>query len=303
MNDNGVRVAHPQVHELAEGPFWDEMRARLLWVDIRRGRVYSADLTAEGLLEIRDEVGLEETVGAVTVSPSGAWLIAGAERLHVRDEAGMLHPGPRLITSGGSRRLNDGKPDPFGRYLVGSLSLAGPSNREELFRVDHDGSIEVLDDDLTLSNGLAWSADGSRLYSVDTERQVVFVRSYDLASGDVGPRSVHLAFDEGYPDGMCMDAEEHLWIAMWGLGRVDRYSPSGERVGSIEIPAPHTSSVAFAGPDLDVLVITTATQDLDDTQLGRFPNSGCVFTARPGVRGLPQPLWAGFSAPTPSEVS
>lgn len=303
MNQDTVRVAHPQVHELAEGPFWDPVRARLLWVDIRRGRVYSADLSPDGFLEIRDEVALDETIGAVAASATGAWLIAGAERLYVRDAAGVVHPGPRVISGGGSRRLNDGKPDPLGRYLIGSLSLAGPSNQEELLQVGHDGSIKTIDDDLTLSNGLAWSADGSRLYSIDTERRTVFVRAYDVASGRVGPRSVHLLVDDGYPDGMCMDAEEHLWIAIWGLGRVHRYSPSGELVASIDVPAPHTSSVAFAGPDLDVLVITTATQDLDDEQLEQFPHSGRVFTVRPGVRGLPQPLWAGFSAPTPSEVS
>ena len=297
-NQDSVRVAHPQVHMLAESPFWDPIRARLLWVDIQRGRVYSADITPDGLLEIRDELALDETVGAVAASASGAWLIAGAERLHVRDEAGELHPGPALISGDGSRRLNDGKPDPLGRYLVGSLNLAGPSNHEELVQVGRDGSIEVLDDDLALSNGLAWSRDGSRLYSVDTERRVVFVRPYDLASGRGGPRSVHLVFD-GYPDGMCMDAEEHLWIAMWGLGRVDRYSPSGELVASIDVPAPHTSSVAFAGPDLDLLVITTATQDLENRQLELFPDSGRVFTVRPGVPGLPQPLWAGFSTATP----
>jgi sugar lactone lactonase YvrE len=274
----------------------------VLWFDIRRGRVYSAALTSDDLLEIRDELGLDETVGAVAASAAGDWLIAGAERLHVRDVAGTVHAGPRLISGDGHRRLNDGKPDPRGRYLVGSLSLADSSQREELFRIDRDGSIQVIDDDLTLSNGLAWSRDGSRLYSVDTERRVVFVRTYDLASGRVGARSVHLAFSAGYPDGMCMDREEHLWIAMWGLGRVDRYSPAGELVASIDVPAPHTSSVAFVGRDLDVLVITTATQDLDEDQLRRFPHSGRIFTVRPGIAGLSQALWAGFPAATLDEV-
>ncbi len=82
---------------------------------------------------------------------------------------------------------------------------------------------------------------------------------------------------------------------MWGIGQVHRYSPAGELVSVIDVPAPHTSSVAFAGPLLDTLVITTATQDLDETQLAEFPNSGRLFTAVPGVLGAPQPLWAGFS--------
>lgn len=303
MNEGSVRVAHEQVHELAEGPFWDPIRERLHWVDIRRGRVYSAELTRQDLLEIRDEIQLDETVGAVAASASGALLIAGAERLYVRDDTGTVHPGPRLFSDGGRRRLNDGKPDPLGRYVVGSLSLSGPSNSQQLFQIGTDGTVGIIDDDLTLSNGLAWSRNGSLMYSVDTERSVVFVRAYDVASGRVGPRSVHLRFNAGYPDGMCMDAEEHLWIAMWGLGRVDRYSPAGELVASIEVPAPHVSSVAFAGGDLEVLVVTTATQDLSDDKLSKFPHSGRVFTVRPGVRGLPQPLWAGFAGSRTSEVS
>ena len=95
---------------------------------------------------------------------------------------------------------------------------------------------------------------------------------------------------------MCLDAEEHLWIAMWGLGEVHRYTPDGELVAIVEVPAPHTSSVAFAGAELDTLVITTATQDLTDSQRAEFPHSGRLFTVRPGVRGLPQPFWNGRSA-------
>ena len=122
----------------------------------------------------------------------------------------------------------------------------------------------MLDDDLTLSNGLAWTADGLAMYSIDTMRRVVFARPYDPVTGEVGRRAEWLTFANGLPDGMCLDAEEHLWIAMWGLGQVHRYTPDGELVAIVEVPAPHTSSVAFAGAELDTLVVTTATQDLTD---------------------------------------
>lgn len=93
---------------------------------------------------------------------------------------------------------------------------------------------------------------------------------------------------------MCVDAEDHLWIAMWGKGEVRRYSPDGELVRTITVPAPHVSCVCFAGPHLETLVITTATQDLTEAQLNEFPLSGHLFTVQPGVRGLPQTLWSGF---------
>jgi len=296
-----VTVANHETHELAEGPFWDPVRQQLLWVDIRRGLVFVGGLEPGGTIEVRERVSFRGTVGAVAVSAGGQWIVAAAEEVLLRDTGGALRPGPRVLPPDCGRRLNDGKPDPAGRYLVGSLSLADESSTQELLAVlDHDGTVRVLDDDLTLSNGLGWSADGSRMYSIDTLRQTVYVRDYDPLTGSAGPRESFLTVERGYPDGMCLDTAEHLWIAMWGLGQVHRYSPAGELVAVIDVPAPHVSSVAFAGPGLDTLVITTATQDLTDDQLARFPDSGRLFTAAPGVSGVPQVLWSGFLGSPPS---
>ncbi|MFP3712666.1 SMP-30/gluconolactonase/LRE family protein [Puerhibacterium sp. TATVAM-FAB25] len=291
-----VQVANPQVHELAEGPVWDPVRERLLWVDIRRGLVFSGELRDDGTVDVVDEVAFGGTVGAVAVSAEGDWVVAGGEQLLLRDPAGVVRPGPRILPPGSGRRLNDGKPDPAGRFLVGSLHLEDDDPTEELLAVlDADGTVRVLDDDLTLSNGLAWTADGTRMYSIDTLRRTVYVRDYGARTGAVGPRTTFLTVDDGHPDGMCLDAEEHLWIAMYGLGQVRRYSPAGELVATIEVPAQNVSCVAFAGPRLDTLVITTATQDLTPDQLAELPDSGRLFTATPGVRGLPLPLWSGPS--------
>lgn len=296
-----ARVALSEVHELAEGPLWDTARDRLIWVDIRRGTVFSGELHADGSLSLRDRYEFGETVGAVAVSLQGEMLVAGTESLLVHTRDGRILPGPRILPSDGGRRLNDGKVDPAGRFLIGSLRLHdAPSQSETLSVVDQAGVVSVLDDDLTLSNGLGWSADGRILYNVDTLRQTIFARTYDPASGDTGPRRSFLTFSDGFPDGMCMDAEDHLWVAMWGLGEVHRISPAAQLVEIIEVPAPHTSSVAFAGPFLDTLVITTATQSLDADALARYPESGKLFTAKPLVLGAPVAPWGGFaSTPTP----
>jgi sugar lactone lactonase YvrE len=171
--------------------------------------------------------------------------------------------------------------------------MDGSSTAETLSVVDEHGA-RILDDDLTLSNGLAWSTDGSTLYSIDTERRAVFRRPWDIATGTSGAREVHLTLADGWPDGMTIDAEDHLWIAVWGLGQVQRYSPTGDLVQVVDVPAPFTSSVGFAGDDLATLVITTSHRDLDDAGRSAYPDAGRLFTIRPGVSGAPQPLWSGI---------
>src|SRR4029453_11873326 len=146
-----------------------------------------------------------------------------------------------------------------------------------------------------LSNGLAWSADGHTMFTVDSFQRGVFRRAWDASAGTWGPRTTHLEFDVGLPDGICLDEQDHLWVAMWGLGEVRRYAPNEVMVDSVQLPAPHVSSVAFAGPELDVLVITTATHELTPDQVERFPASGALFTWKPRVRGLQQAYWAGPS--------
>jgi sugar lactone lactonase YvrE len=284
-------AANVERFELGEGPLWDSRRKRALWVDIRQGTVFEGVLDDDGAIEIVDRFAVEGTIGALAIAASGRMLLARRHHVAIRDEQGSVRDGIRLIDDDPGRRLNDGKPDPAGRFVVGSLRLDGDSTTEELIRIEDDGRRTVIDDDLTLANGLAWSADGTVMYSIDTMRRVVFRRSYDPVTGAAGARIEILRLEEGYPDGMCLDAEGHLWIAIWGLGQVRRYTPSGDLVTLVEVPAPHTSSVAFIGEELDTLLITTATQDLTEHELARYPDSGRIFTAVPGVRGIPQPLW------------
>lgn len=287
-------VANDEVHVLAESPVWDPIRERLLWVDIARGLVLSGDLAGDGTIDIVSRFAVAGTAGTVAPAKSGAWVVANGDDL-LEVQGAAITRTIRVLRSEGARRFNDGKPDAAGRFLVGTRSLTGPSETEELLVVERDGSHRVIDDDLTLSNGLGWSADGRQLYTVDSMRHRVYARSYDVVSGATGERRVFVELADGYPDGLCVDVEDHVWVAVWGLGQVRRYSPAGELVAAIEVPAPHTSSVAFAGPLLDTLVITTASDELTPQELEAHPLSGRLFTVVPGVTGLPQPLWDGFA--------
>lgn len=291
------RPALDEVHELAEGPYWDPARQRLLWVDILRELVLVGRLEADGAITVEDRVRFDGQVGAVAPAADGRWIVAVAGGTVIRETSGAISPHVAVLDTGDSRRLNDGKPDPRGRFVVGTLSTVGDTGRESLVSIREDGAVQTIDDDLTLSNGLAWSTDGTTMYSIDTRRGVVFRRGYDPAAGAPGARSVFLEIRDGDPDGMCIDAEGHLWIAIWGLGEVRRYTPSGELDSVVYLPAPNVSSVAFAGPDLGTMVITSASAGLDAEVQASFPESGKLFTLRPGVTGHPASLWNGVFEP------
>lgn len=291
------RPASTEIAVLGEGPVWDPTRGVLHWVDIRRGTAFTGEVTREGAVTIVDRVKFPGDVAAMAVAETGDWLLAIDGALVRRSASGDVTVGPIVLPADSGRRLNDGKPDPAGRFVVGSLATGSSSESEVLVRLEDDGSLSTLDSDLTLSNGLAWSADGATMYSVDTLRQVIYCRDYNAFTGEAGERSTFAIVTDGYPDGLCLDAENHLWVAIWGGGRVDRYAPDGRLVASISVAAPHVSSVAFIGGDLSILAITTATQDLAEAQLDRFPDSGRIFTCIPGVPGAPPTLWNGRHGP------
>lgn len=287
-------VASTGPFQLAEGPLWDAARTRLLWVDIHAGTVHEGGL--DGAQVVRDRVlhRSDGMVGAVAVAEDGTLLVAEQEVLVALPAGGGRQEVARVVPPGEDRRTNDGGTDPAGRFLIGTMSLGESTEHEVLARLEDDGSLTTLDDDLGLSNGLAWSADGRRFFSTDTDRQTVFVRDYDAATGAVGERRPHLRLDEGHPDGCTTDAEDHLWVAVFGLGEVRRYAPDGTHVATVEVPAPHTTSVAFAGDDLRTLVVTTGSVDMSEEERRTHPLSGHLFTVRTDVPGQPAPLWRGL---------
>ncbi len=297
MDVDGV-VASAGPFRLAEGPVWDSARSRLLWVDIVAGAVHAGALEGEQVVP-RDVLHRSDgMVGAVAVADDGTLLVAEQEVLVVLRPDGAPEEVARVVPAGERRRHNDGATDPAGRFLVGTMSLEeDPEDppREVLVRLEADGSLTGIDDDLTLSNGLAWSGDGRSLFSVDTGRRTVFVRDYDASTGAVGQRRTHLRVDGGSPDGIAMDAEDHLWVAVHGAGQVRRYAPDGGLVGTVRVPAPYTTSLAFAGDDLRTLVITTATDELSEEEQQAHPLSGHLFTVRTDVPGQPVTTWRGLA--------
>jgi sugar lactone lactonase YvrE len=292
-----ARAASAETFILGEGPVWDAALNRVLWVDINRGEVLEGIL-ADDAVELTGRHSFDGTVGAVAPAADGRLLVAGQEELVVVSRTGGRTRGPRIVPAGIGSRTNDGATDPAGHFVIGTLALETREGQEGLYRVEDNGVLTVIDDDLWLSNGIAWSADGSLLYTVDTIPQVVWVRDYNVRTGAIGARREHIRVTDGLPDGICMDTAGNLWIAMWGAGEVRCYAPDGAVLDLVRVRAPHTSSVAFVGPDRDLLLITTAQQGLTSAQLDEYPDSGRLFTARVNAVGVATTAWSGsWAAP------
>lgn len=286
---------------LGEGAIWNHRQQVLHFVDIVGEAVYTYD-PASGLYE---QVPVWSKVGTVVPVHGGGLLLATQAGIAVLDpETGsfdwLANPlrDPAL-------RYNDGKCDPQGRFWIGSMALDGRKEAGALYRVDHDGTVSQVLDGVSISNGLAWSADRTRFYYIDTPTRCVQVFDYDDAAGSIanGRIAFRIADGAGDPDGMTIDSDGRLWIAMWGGGGVNCYDPAtGALQQRVWVPAPHVSSCAFGGEDLDTLYITTARQDLSEEQLREWPQSGDVFVANPGARGVPANLFrsgAGRGAQRP----
>ena len=267
----------------AEGPVWDEETGTLYFIDVEAGKIFSWKDEKLTAWEAGEQIGcavLREKGGMIAALRSGLYEVDfpdGGKRLLADPESEI--PG---------NRFNDGKVDPAGRLLAGTMALssqAGDPPTGALDSLDINGSVSKLIPDVYLSNGLAWSADGSVLFHVDTTAQTVTRYEYNVAAGTVSDPEVVIRVPDGlgFPDGMTIDSEGKLWIALWRGHAISRWDPeTGEMLAKYELPALNVSSCCFGGVGMDTLFITTASQDTDMTQ---YPMAGNVFCMKPGVRG------------------
>jgi sugar lactone lactonase YvrE len=189
-------------------------------------------------------------------------------------------------------RMNEGGCDPQGRFYCGTMAYDATPGAGKLFRLDADGTVHVVLEDVTVSNGLAWSPDGQTAYYVDTHTQRVEAFDFDGATGSFSDRRtvVSIPVEAGGPDGMTVDADGGIWVALWDGGAVHRYRPDGQLDTVIKLPTPRVTACTFGGPGLTELFITTSAIDLDRN---RDPVAGSLFKTTPGVRGLPVLPFAG----------
>jgi sugar lactone lactonase YvrE len=283
-------------HHLGEGARWDARRGELLRVDILDGRVYRDRVADDGAILPVAIYQVAGTVGAVApVQGDEGWLLAAGRGFAHLSADGALRPLAEVAPPG--TRMNDAACDPQGRFWAGTKADA--AGGAALYRLGRNGQTEPMLDGLTISNGLGWSPDGATMYLADTIPGVIHAFRFDGERGTIsdGRVLIEVAAEVGGPDGLTVDDGGDLWVAIFGGGRVQRYSPDGVLREELLVPATETTSCAFAGPGLHRLYVTTATEDWSDEQRRAEPGAGLTYrfdtgaTGRPAAPFRPDPAW------------
>ncbi|WHU03171.1 SMP-30/gluconolactonase/LRE family protein [Sphingomonas sp. NIBR02145] len=270
---------------LGEGPLWSARENALYWTDILSRRLNRLSL---GTGAISAWV-FDDYLGWAIERERGGFVIGlGRRVLRFNPETGatrlLANPEPDRVEN----RINDAKADAQGRIWAGTMSINCSDPTGSFYRLDTDGTVTRVDGPYTIANGPAIAADGSFLLHTDTALATIF--RFDINDdGSLGPRTPFIAFQPewGNPDGMTFDAEGCLWVGCWGAGCVTRFSPEGERMRSIALPASQITSCTFAGEALDRMFVTSAGDGVDE------PHGGALFEVDPGCRGLATQLYRG----------
>ena len=276
--------------EVGEGPIWDPGTETLIWVDITGSAVHRFD-PATGQDQCMD-VGID--VGAVAVRASGGLVLAAADGFRALEADGSQTVLAEVEADDPGMRMNDGKCDRHGRFWAGTMAYdeAAPAGLGKLYRLDPDLSVHTMVGGVSISNGIDWSPDDRVMYFIDSPTRRVDVFDYDRDDGAISNRRTLIQVDSsiGFPDGMTVDANGDLWVAVWGGSRVMHYAPDGSERGMVRFPVSQTSSCAFGGADRRDLYVTSAARGISEEA---EPEAGSLFRARPGAVGQAPSSFSG----------
>jgi sugar lactone lactonase YvrE len=287
-------VAEPcttDLYYLGESCRWDEVRGELYWVDLDAGRFCRASADGSRVVIVKT-FQVEGTLTAVAPmrDRSQGWIVATDQSISILSEDGSLCELDRPEARNASRvRMNDGAADPWGRFWIGSMAYDAEPGLGTLYRYDDTSGTETILNGLTISNGLGWSLDRRTMYFIDSGPSAVFAFDVDEEGNISGQRTlIRLDHEsEGDPDGMCVDEEGALWIAVWGGSEVRRYSPQGELIARVALPTSQPACCAIGGSNATTLYITTAREDMSRQQIEVEPDAGRLFSVDVSVKGLP----------------
>jgi sugar lactone lactonase YvrE len=279
--------------ELAEGPVWLDEGGELVWTEFLESRLHFVDVSSGGSSTV--DVGVR--VGSVAPAGYERLIVAAGHGFSWLERNGALEDVARAETAEGIQ-MNDGKCDAAGRFWAGSFHRDFVRGAGGLHCLEADGTVVRKLEGVTLSNGMGWSPDGETFYYVDSRAGGVDAFDFEVDSGEISNRRrfVELPAAIGDADGLSVDEDGCVWVAMWGGGAVRRFRPDGELDIVIDLPVTQVTSCAFAGPRRDMLVITTAKAGLDSAQRSVQTHAGSVFCCWPGVAGMPVHAYAGLRA-------
>jgi sugar lactone lactonase YvrE len=286
---------------LTEGPRWHAERGELLWVDILGRTLHRGRPGLDGALESVETITLDRHVGAVAPATAGGYVLAAGTGFLYVDDVGAVHELAQPAAERGDVRMNDGACDAQGRFWAGTMAYDESPGAGALYRLELDGSCTTVLTGLTISNGIGWSPDGATMFLVDSGTSRVDAFDFDPSSGDISRRRTIVAIEEPgvAPDGLTVDEDGGIWVALWGGGAVRRYRPDGALLTAVPLPVDRPTSCAFGGPDRSTLFVTTARHGLDAAALSRQPHAGHVFRIEGlGVRGTPCAPYRGRTIPS-----
>jgi sugar lactone lactonase YvrE len=287
-----VEVALRAGAEIAEGPMWDPGRSVLWWLDVLAGKINRLDY---GTLE-NATLQVGETASALALRRDGSLLVAMQSGFGILapDFSAVEHALP-ITEEWPHNRFNDGKADRQGRFWAGTMDFDGAAGRGTLYRLTPDWTCTPVVPGVTISNGIDWSPDGRLMYYVDTRAQRVDLFDFDGDTGELSNRRCFVSIDsrEGTPDGLAVDTEGSLWLAVFGSGAVYRFDHSGRPTGKVELPCSSVSSCVFGGPTMEELFVTTAQLGLTEQQRMDQPLAGSIFRVAVGVPGQTVTVFGG----------
>jgi sugar lactone lactonase YvrE len=279
---------------VGESPVWSPHEKVLYWVDIPGQHIHRFNPRTA----INNTFNLPEPVTAVGLRKKGGLVLTLRKNFAFFDpETAALEilSDPEEHTA--SNRFNDAKCDRQGRFWAGTMDAVNwDASVGCLYRLDADTTVACMQKGVICANGLGWSPDNRVFYFTESFRYCIYAYDFDAATGNISNRRVFAALDknsEGFPDGLTVDAEGFVWSVHNAVGRVVRYTPAGAIDRVIELPVPRPTSCMFGGDNLEVLYITTARETLTPEEIAQAPLSGSLFATTPGVRGLPEPSFAG----------
>ncbi len=270
--------------QLGEGAFWDSEREELLWIDIESKNLYIYNPKNKK----NDTFEMPSRIGTVVPHSSGQIAVALEDGIHFLDRTTKKLNEFSIINKNSALRFNDGKCDPSGRLWVGTMDLECKKPIGSLYMILPDGTFEEKLDGVTISNGIIWNKQKTKMFYIDTKTQAVRVFDYDNTNGKISNGKILAKIEEetGSPDGMCIDENDNLWVALWNGNAVICIDHiTGKIINTIKVPAHNVTSCAFGGTDRDVLYITTASVDMTTEEKEKSPLAGSLFWVKPGVRG------------------
>ena len=273
---------------LSEGPRWDEERQELLWVDILGRRFHRATLTAEGSPDQVSTMALDRHVGAVAPVAGGGYVLAAGQGFLFVDEAGSVGELAQPEAGHLTVRMNDGACDPQGRFWAGTMAYDESPEAGTLYRLELDGRCSTVLTGLTISNGIGWSPDGGTMYLSDSGTGLIDAFDFDGVTGAISGRRTLVQLDQPgmAPDGLTVDEQGDIWVAVYGGWAINHYGPDGSLRGAVHIPVAQATSCTFGGADRRTLFVTTGRERLEESALARQPEAGRVFSVTGlGARG------------------